>query len=46
MKFIHERSKVTDDICVILSDLLYAVLDKGSKDNMSAMIVKVKTERI
>jgi len=43
MKFIYEKSKTTEDICEILSELLFAVLTKGSKDNMSAMIVRKKS---
>jgi len=42
MKFIYEKSKTTEDICEILSELLFAVLLRGSKDNMSAMIIRKK----
>lgn len=42
LAFIYESSKTKTDICEILSDLLYAVLNKGSKDNMSAMIIRKK----
>lgn len=42
LEFIHERSKTSDDICEVLSELLFAVLEKGSKDNMSAMIIRKK----
>jgi len=31
-----------EDPCQILSDLLYAILNKGSKDNMTALIVELK----
>jgi len=42
--FIHDRLKANpeEDTAKILSDLLYAVLNKGSKDNMTAMIIEVK----
>jgi len=42
IKFIYEKSKTETDICLILSDLLTAVLNRGSKDNMSAMIIRKK----
>jgi len=42
--FIHDRLKANpeEDTAKILSDLLYAVLNKGSKDNMTAMIIELK----
>jgi len=42
LQFIHDHLKKTNDLAEILSELLSEVLKKGSKDNMSAMIIELK----
>jgi len=40
--FIHEKSQNTSDTAELLSDLIQQLLQSGSRDNMTAMIVEFK----
>eukprot|EP01125_Pyxidicula_operculata_P010027 TRINITY_DN3294_c2_g1_i1.p1 TRINITY_DN3294_c2_g1~~TRINITY_DN3294_c2_g1_i1.p1 ORF type:complete len:608 (-),score=247.48 TRINITY_DN3294_c2_g1_i1:647-2470(-) len=42
IQFIQSQMKETKDTAKILSNLLYSVLKKGSKDNMTAMVIELQ----
>jgi len=45
IKYISDKLEITDDLAQIASDLLDECLERGSKDNMSAMIIQFKDGR-
>jgi len=45
IKYISDKLEQTDDLAQIAADLLEECLQRGSKDNMSAMIIQFKDGR-